>query len=366
MLQQIEVALSAQSTGSTEGFYNTSKILTRQLHVHYPENVCSIALRTEFDWDRDLEPVEVLDGGRTSVFSLEASKPFLYFKPVLRSGGRITWAAGSNELLLMTNAGHHHVYPHFQAEEGGSILPLIEIESSVLGRKHALRIYIPPGYSENTLRYYPVLYMQDGKNLFFPEEAFAGNDWQVDESLNLLDKMHSLDKAIVVGIYAQDRMQEYTQPGYEIYARAVVEEVIPLVNDRMRTLAQPEETMVIGSSLGGVVSFYMAWEFPEVFGLVACLSSTFSFKDDLIERVLSEPRRDVRLFLDSGWPEDNYEVTLSMALALSHCGYVYGHDLLHFAFPYARHSEQAWAQRLHLPLQFFSGKVSMADRGRFV
>jgi len=78
MLQQIEVALSAQSTGLTEGFYNTSKILTRQLHVHYPENVCSIALRTEFDWDRDLEPVEVLDGGRTSVFSLEASKPFPY------------------------------------------------------------------------------------------------------------------------------------------------------------------------------------------------------------------------------------------------------------------------------------------------
>lgn len=71
-----------------------------------------------------------------------------------------------------------------------------------------------------------------------------------------------------------------------------------------------------GSSLGGVVSFYSAWEYPRVFGGAVCMSSTFSYKDDLIERVLSEPTRDVRFYLDSGWPNDNYEVTTEMALAL--------------------------------------------------
>src|SRR6187399_2125611 len=71
-----------------------------------------------------------------------------------------------------------------------------------------------------------------------------------------------------------------------------------------------------GSSLGGVVSFYSAWEYPGVFGGAVCMSSTFPYKDDLIERVLSEPTRDARFYLDSGWPNDNYEVTTEMALAL--------------------------------------------------
>lgn len=51
---------------------------------------------------------------------------------------------------------------------------MIERDSAILGRKHLVCVYLPPGYDENTLRRYPVLYMQDGKNLFFPEEAFLG------------------------------------------------------------------------------------------------------------------------------------------------------------------------------------------------
>ena len=114
------------------------------------------------------------------------------------------------------------------------------------------------------------------------------------------------------------------------------------------------------------MSFYLAWQHPEVFGFAACLSSTFSHRDDLIERVLAEPKRDVRFYLDSGWPGDNYEVTLAMALALRHSGYEYGRDYLHLAFPHASHDEDAWGDRLHLPLQYFVGKMSAAARGRFI
>ena len=60
----------------------------------------------------------------------------------------------------------------------------------------------------------------------------------------------------------------------------------------------------------------MAWQYPEVFGLAACMSSTFAYRNDLIDRVLSEPKRDTKFYLDSGWPGDNYEVTLAMAMAL--------------------------------------------------
>jgi predicted alpha/beta superfamily hydrolase len=118
----------------------------------------------------------------------------------------------------------------------------------------------------------------------------------------------------------------------------------------------------MGSSLGGVVSFYMGWQWPEVFGNVGSLSGTFTFKDNLIERVLHEERRDVRFYIDTGWPGDNYEVGLAMATALAERGYRYGHDFLYFAFPNAEHSERDWGQRLHLPFQFFAGRPAVVSR----
>jgi enterochelin esterase-like enzyme len=68
-----------------------------------------------------------------------------------------------------------------------------------------------------------------------------------------------------------------------------------------RLIGGPKETVVTGPSLGGVVSVYLAWQWPKVFGAV-CLSSTFSHKDDLIDRVLTEPKSTSRFYLDSGWP----------------------------------------------------------------
>ena len=59
--------------------------------------------------------------------------------------------------------------------------------------------------------------MQDGQNLFFPDEAFLGKDWEVDETMELLDTMNVVDRVIVVGVYSEDRMDEYTKPGYEAY-----------------------------------------------------------------------------------------------------------------------------------------------------
>jgi predicted alpha/beta superfamily hydrolase len=208
--------------------------------------------------------------------------------------------------------------------------------------------------------------MQDGKNLFFPEEAFLGREWQVDEALQMLDETSAIDRVVVVGVHCGDRMEEYTQPGYEAYARSVVEEIKPEVDRRLRVLTDPADTGVIGSSLGGVVSFYMAWEYPEVFGFTACMSSTFCYRDDLVDRVLAEPKRSAKIYLDSGWPGDNYEVTQAMAMALGGRGYLPRQDFLHLVFPLEKHDEAAWGRRLHLPLQIGLSRVAAAARGRFV
>jgi enterochelin esterase-like enzyme len=340
--------------------YQTQKVLRRQLRVRYPAAGAQIVLRTELDWDRDLEPESVSADGECFTFAIEARRPFLRFKPCLRREGELHWAVGPDLLVVMTYAGGRDVYPGFFSAPTGAFAPLLEIDSAILGRKHLARVYLPGGYDENPLQRHPVLYMQDGKNLFFPEEAFGGREWRVDESLALLDSMNALDELVVVGIYSGDRMLDYTQPGYEPYGRSVVEEIKPEIDRRFRVRTERRETGVMGSSLGGVVSFYMAWQWPEIFGHAACLSSTFSHRDDLVERVLEEPRRPSKFYLDSGWPGDNYETTLAMAHALSHAGYQYGRDFLHFAFPLAGHDEGAWAARLHLPLQLFYGRLGTA------
>jgi predicted alpha/beta superfamily hydrolase len=344
--------------------YRTETVLRRELRVRYPLREGRIVLRTDLDWNRDVEASSVTDDGTTFTFSLEAKRPFLYFKPCWRVGSETRWAVGANSLVLMTAQGARDSYPFFSGSEAGAFSPLIELDSTILGRRHLVRAYVPPGYHENTLKKYPVLFMQDGKNLFFPDEAFGGREWNVDESLQLLDGMNAIDKVVVVGVYSGDRMAEYTKPGYESYARSVVEEIVPVAARRLRLIGGRGETAVMGSSLGGVVSFYMAFQYPETFRVAACMSSTFSHKDDLVERVLAEPKSEAKFYLDSGWPGDNFETTLAMAIALQSRGYVHGRDFIHFAFPLQAHEEAAWASRLHLPLQIFWGNVSMAQRGR--
>lgn len=83
--------------------YRTETLLKRQIRVRYPAGRGRIVLRTELDWERDREPVAVSDDGETSTFALEARKPFLYFKCVLKTGdsGGL-WSVGANLLLTMT------------------------------------------------------------------------------------------------------------------------------------------------------------------------------------------------------------------------------------------------------------------------
>jgi predicted alpha/beta superfamily hydrolase len=199
--------------------------------------------------------------------------------------------------------------------------------------------------------------MHDGQNLFFKEEAFVGNTWKTDEVLNVLDKMNAIEETIVVGIYPNDRIREYTLPGYHDYGRFLVETLKPLIDIKYRTLEGPRNTAVMGSSLGGVVSFYLGWQWPQVFGKVACLSSTFTYRDDLLQRVFKEPKRKIHIYLDSGWPADNYEATRSMRDRLIWKGYRPGSELFYLAFPKAKHDENAWATRSSIPFQFLFAKL---------
>jgi predicted alpha/beta superfamily hydrolase len=328
------------------------------VRVFYPLGRGRLTLRTERGWDTDLEPAHVSEDGERFDFLLEHDEPYLLCKPVLHHNDHEHWAAGANKLVILSETPQD-VYPHFHSGEKGRITEILECPSQILSRPLRARLYLPPGYEENHLKRYPVLYMHDGRNLFFPQESFKGKEWEIDETLDLLNSMSLIDRTIVVGVHAQEREAEYTLPGYEDYGASLVEELKPWIDRNYRTLSGPRDTAVMGASLGGVVSLFLGWEYPHVFGNVACMSSSFGHRDDLLRRVREDPvecRRHLMIYMDSGWPGDNYEVTLTMANALLRRGFVRGCELLHLAFPHAPHSEASWAARVHIPLQLFSGK----------
>lgn len=326
---------------------------TLQIRVHYPLQSGQIVLRTDADWSADIEAVEVSADGAEHRFEVHTEQPYVYLKPCIRDGG-LRWSVGANYLAERDRS----LFPHFFSGTQGEITPPLTVPC-VAGGAYRVRVYQPPGYRENTLKRYPLLVMHDGSNLFFPAESFMGAAWEVDDTFDLLDAMSLVDKAVVVGVEPCDRMYDYTKPGYEAYGRFIVDDLLPAVRRNFRTQPGAASTTIMGSSLGGVVSFYLAWQHPEVFGNVAALSSTFGYRDDLLERVASEPKRDLRIYLDSGWPRDNYEVTRTMRTLLIRKGYRWGEDLMYLAFPLARHSESAWAARCHIPFQFFYGRPQL-------
>lgn len=327
--------------------------------VRYPVGAGQLVLRTALDWDRDVQPIDHSAEG--AVFDVACPDGTLALKPCLKRDGGHHWSRGSDYVISPWEPDPE-IWPFFFAEERGTVTEVFQCSRH--GRSHAVRVYLPPGYAENGLRSYPVLYMQDGRNLFFPQEAFGGNEWMVDETMDRLDRMNAVRKAIVVGIAPLDRMSDYTLPGYRDYGQFLVEVIKPIVDMQFRTRSGPEDTVAMGSSLGGVVSLHLAWQYPQVFGGAACLSSTFGYQDDLFARVAADPKPPIRLYLDSGWPRDNFDATNAMRDLLVRRGFVLGHDLLQFSFPEGLHNEDSWAARIHVPFQFFFGRAWSAQRRR--
>lgn len=330
-----------------------------RITVNYPLERGRLVLRTAHDWDRDVEAVEA--AGTAFTFDVALSGPTLALKPCIRDGAALHWAKGP-DYVMTAQEPSRELWPYFFGPDRGHVSDVLEVAFEGVTRR--VRVYHPPGYEENALRRFPVLYMQDGQNLFFPDEAFQGNEWQVDETMDRLDQMNAIRKAVVVGIAPVDRHREYTHPGYADYGRFVVHKLKPLVDQHLRTRPENEYTAVMGSSLGGVAALHLAWQYPHVFGRVACMSSTFGHQDDLFERIAAEPKKPILVYLDSGWPKDNYDATNAMRDLLVSRGFRLGVDLLQFSFPQGQHNEFSWAGRLHLPFQYFFGRAWLAQRGQ--
>ncbi|WP_459741290.1 alpha/beta hydrolase [Polaribacter sp. OB-PA-B3] len=149
---------------------------------------------------------------------------------------------------------------------------------------HKVWLYLPPNYTTSKEKY-PVIYMQDAQNLFDAKTSFAG-EWEIDETLN---KLYNKTKKgfIVVGVEngGEKRIEEYTpwsNTKYgggkgDVYSDFLVNTLKPYIDNNYKTKSSAENTAIIGSSLGGLISFYTGLKHSKVFGKIGALSTSFWF-----------------------------------------------------------------------------------------
>ena len=246
----------------------------------------------------------------------------------------------------------------------GKVAYHLNIAGDNIEPRHII-VWLPPDYDDNTDKRYPVLYAHDGQNLFDPYTSLIGSDWGVDEALTELIGNGSCEPVIVVGMYnTDDRSDEYglTQKGND-YQRFVVHTVKPLIDSTYRTKAGRDDTAVMGSSMGGLVSFLLAWNYPGVFKQAACLSPAFfTHAVDLVREADALPE-GLRIYMDNGTAGELEQKLLvmcdDMMEALADKGYRSGHaDFEWFLDEGAEHNEPAWAARVDRPLLFMFGTDS--------
>lgn len=222
-------------------------------------------------------------------------------------------------------------------------------------------VLLPPSYDSLLNKKYPVLYMHDGQNIFDPATSAFGIDWQVDETTDSLIKANSILEIIVVGIYnTYQRRFEYanSDTGYA-YMKFIVDELKPFIDYNYRTLPDRENNSVGGSSLGGLISFMMLWEYSNIFSKAACLSPAFKIgKIDFVTQVksFSSCKKDIKIYIDNGGiglEEELQPGIDEMLTVLKDKGYESGKDLIWVKDISAEHNEAAWAKRVYRFLKFF-------------
>jgi predicted alpha/beta superfamily hydrolase len=254
-----------------------------------------------------------------------------------------------------------------------------DFASAWLGNARTVTVALPPGYHTHESARYPVFYLHDGQNLFEPHEAAFGTCWDADRTAARLIAAHRLRPVILVGVAnTPDRMSEYAvhydpheQAGGKgrLYARFVLDEVKPFVDQRYRTLPDRAHTAVGGSSMGGLVSLTMAHEHSDRIGLCAALSPSLWWKQAQVLSDLGADRswlRRTRFWLDMGTREGSVrgrghvtpsiERTRRLAALFDDAGLLPGRDYYYQEVAGGEHNEAAWAARFDKVLLFFFGK----------
>ncbi|NCC53526.1 MAG: hypothetical protein EOM20_20265, partial [Spartobacteria bacterium] len=231
-----------------------------------------------------------------------------------------------------------------------------------------IRIYLPRGYDEHTWKRYPVLYMHDGTNVFDPGGTFGS--WSADATATKEISQGRMRECIIVAIdNAANRRAEYEPPGdtytgeppghADQYLLFVMNNVRPTLDYNYHTLTDRRNTLVGGSSMGGLVSIYCGYA-TNVFGGVMAMSPSITRAPNYTAALRGKTKQPMRMYVDTGADEGNvgigtgnywekpweaYDIFLAQ-------GYAVNENLIMRVGCGHYHNEAAWRNRLHLAFRF--------------
>lgn len=272
----------------------------------------------------------------------------------------------------------------FACNESEKLTPLTYKEHQAFKSKYIpardVKVMLPRGY--NAKKSYPVIYMHDGQMLFDSTTTWNKKEWGVDEVVDSLIKTQKIKSVIVVGINNnKNRYLEYmpNKPQEELkmmermdefkgqilsdeYLKFIVEELKPFIDDNYSTQTNRDNTFILGSSMGGLISCYAISEYPDVFGGAACMSTHWPALNGVflkyVQRNLPDPETH-KIYFDFGTKtlDSLYEpYQLKVDSMMKERAYKLDSNWMTRKFEGAIHDEDAWRDRLHIPLEFLLGK----------
>ncbi len=245
----------------------------------------------------------------------------------------------------------------------GTVKRLADFESPQLGNRRDLFVYLPPSLGAASDRRYPVLYMQDGQNIFDDALSFAG-EWAVDQTLEAAAP-EGLE-AIVVAVpnMGTARMDEYLPfhdaklgggRGHD-YVAFLADTVKTRVDADFPTLPDQQSTGVMGSSMGGLISLYAFFDRPDAFGFVGAMSPALWPSGHRALHELDErPNVGGRMYVDVGTREGWGELrdVRRLRKLLERKGYSREENLLYIRERGGHHREAAWRRRFRRAVEYF-------------
>lgn len=203
-----------------------------------------------------------------------------------------------------------------QESTAGKNVSTFFITSPELSTTKKIWVYLPENYATSAQKY-PVIYMHDAQNLFDTKSSYVG-EWNIDETLDSLKA-----KVIVIGIEhgGEKRIDELTPFKHQKYgggqANAYIDFIVntlkPKVDASYRTKTNAKNTAMIGSSLGGLASFYAAIKYPEVFGKIGCFSPSFWFGREDMNKLLDKTENfETKVYFLCGDNEGDADVITDM------------------------------------------------------
>lgn len=273
--------------------------------------------------------------------------------------------------------------PVKQTDVTGEVYRYFNFPSRISDARN-IDVWLPPNYKESQNEKYPVVYMHDGQNLFDPKISQGKTDWRIDETMSRLVRENKVKPAIIVGIWNTPRrtIEFMPQGAFEArdktkrknrninmnsaesdkYLKFIVSELKPFIDNNYRTKSNRDDTFIMGSSMGALMSLYAIGEYPDIFGGAGCLSPQYPLARGVIieymKKYLPKPKNH-KIYFDYGTKglDSQYESYQLIAdRIMKQKRYKSGKNWITRKFVGDDHTEKSWGNRVAIPLTFLLSK----------